>query len=169
MILQTQPNRASCLATAFAMCMDIPVQEIFDDLGHEGTEIAFTNLEVPRCFRGFHSMELMECAFRRGYAVLELTKEMHISHDDSTIKSYKSRFDILKYLANHCVVMTNSSHAVAWNKYSVYDPVGLVYPDRTILGVYHNHDIFYVFGKMEYMGYSQDQLFDLHINGMHDH
>lgn len=145
MNIQTQPNRASCLATSFAMCLDIPVQQIFNELGHDGTEIAFTNLEVPRCYRGFHSMELIELSFRLGVPVLELTKEMHISHDDVTIKSYKSRFDIFKYLANHKVVMTNSSHAVAWDKYSIYDPVGLVYSDRTILGVYRSYDIFYVF------------------------
>ena len=145
MKLQIQPNRASCLATAFAMCLDIDVGDIFKILGHDGTEIAFTNLEVPMCYRGFHSAELIHLAYiHSGKIILELPKSLDISHDYKDIKSFKPAYKIEKYLQND-IVMTNGHHAIAWDGRNVFDPNGKVYNDFSIKTLINDFDIFYIF------------------------
>jgi len=168
MNLIKQPNRASCLATAFAMCMGVDVEHVFKILGHDGTEIAFTNLEVPRCYRGFHSAELIWLANSRGFTVMELPKSLDISHDMKDIKSFKPFYSVKMYFEHHDIVLTNGHHAIAWDwrSKSIYDPMGKIYTDLAIDYLYNDFDIFYIFGSK---CQTSLELFDLHINGMHEH
>lgn len=69
MLLQKKPSRWSCLPVSFAMALNIPVQDIFDELGHDGGEILWLNLPEPTCRRSFHIQEMIEIALRRGFAV----------------------------------------------------------------------------------------------------
>jgi len=69
MILQRKPSRWSCLPVSFAMALDIPVEALFKELGHDGSLIMWPDLPEPACRRGFHIQEMIEIALRRGYAV----------------------------------------------------------------------------------------------------
>jgi hypothetical protein len=69
MEIQVQPNRWSCLPTAFAMVLDIPVSQIFDYLGHNGEAIVWPQLEEPRCRRSFHIQEMIDFCFSKKYSV----------------------------------------------------------------------------------------------------
>jgi hypothetical protein len=67
---QIQPNRWSCLPTAFAMAMNIPVGEILTYIGHDGSEIIWPDLPEPKCRRAFHPQEIIMFAFVRGWAAI---------------------------------------------------------------------------------------------------
>jgi len=67
---QIQPNRWSCLPTAFAMAMGEPVKDIMDYLGHDGSEIIWPDLPEPKCRRAFHPQEIVMFAFMRGWAAI---------------------------------------------------------------------------------------------------
>lgn len=58
--IQTQPNRWSCLPTAFAMGIGIPVKQIFDYLGHDGSEIIWPEFPEPKKRKAFHIQEMID-------------------------------------------------------------------------------------------------------------
>ena len=68
-MLQLKPNQWSCAITSLAMVLRVPVQELIDRLGHDGSQIVFPDLEEPMCRRGFHSQELMDLALQWGFIV----------------------------------------------------------------------------------------------------
>src|SRR5260221_108718 len=72
MNLQKQPNRWSCLPTAFAMVLDISVKEVITEIGHDGSEIVYPNLEEPKCRRAFHIQELIDFAISIGVSVVPI-------------------------------------------------------------------------------------------------
>ena len=65
MILQTKPNKWSCCPTAWAMALNIPVRELIERVGHDGSEIVHPGKNMP--FRGFHSQEMIKIALEFGY------------------------------------------------------------------------------------------------------
>jgi hypothetical protein len=69
MRLQRNPNRWSCLPTAFAIALDVPVAEVIKRIGHDGSEVAFRGQREPNCRRGFHIQECIEVALSLGIAV----------------------------------------------------------------------------------------------------
>jgi len=71
-MLQNKPNPWSCSVTAFAMAIDIPVQQLVEEVGHDGGERIFTHLPEPMCRRGFHSQELIRIAWMHGFACTPL-------------------------------------------------------------------------------------------------
>ena len=69
--LQHQPNRWSCMATAFAMALDIPVVEFINRIGHDGSEIVCP-ADEPGGRRGFHSQECITVALGFGLAATQI-------------------------------------------------------------------------------------------------
>ena len=70
--LQLKPNQWSCSVTAFAMALRFPVQQLIEELGHDGSEIIFPDLPEPMCRRGFHAQELILAAWRHDFACTPL-------------------------------------------------------------------------------------------------
>lgn len=66
---QTKPNRWSCSITAAAMALNIPVAQLIERLGHDGSEVVFPELPEPACRRGFHSQEIIHLAWGLGCTV----------------------------------------------------------------------------------------------------
>ena len=69
MRLQTKPNPWSCIGTAFAMALDIPVADFFGFVGHDGSDKAFPMLPDPMARRGLHIQECINASLKLGYAV----------------------------------------------------------------------------------------------------
>ena len=67
--LQRQPNRWSCLPTAFAIAFDTPAEVFIEHIGHDGSEIMWPQLKEPMRRRGFHVQECIDVATRAGFAV----------------------------------------------------------------------------------------------------
>lgn len=143
MELQRQPNGWSCLPTAFAMALDIPVEKLLRELGHDGSLVVFPEFRDPYCRRGFHPQELVELCYRRHKHVIEFQAcptlvpptiagvrcrpEMAIYTQEET----QSRMDFLlkrKGVLTGDTRLGKPNHAVAWNGEIIYDPNGSTYP-----------------------------------------
>ncbi len=130
--VQRQPNEWSCLPTAFAIVLNIPVEEIIKDIGHGGSDIVFPDLEEPYCRRSFHIQELIDICLRRNIGVTAIEHEPVSEAKGLLYKPpmYSRRMDY--YLINHIGVLTGlsasgNSHAVAWSGEKIFDPNGSTY------------------------------------------
>ena len=130
---QRKPNAWSCAITALAMTLDIPVEDVVAEAGHDGGEIIFPLLEEPKCRKGFHLQELIMIAWRHGYAMtpielfpLILATDHSKTHKvwDQTEATYRARFmagvnlypGILEGRNKRC------HHAVYNHRGQIYDP-----------------------------------------------
>lgn len=130
--LQLQPNEWSCLPTAFAMVLDIPVEKVIEDIGHDGSEIIFPDLSEPYCRRSFHIQELMDVCMLCNIGVISIEREPVSEAQGKLYKLpvYIKRMDY--YLVNYIGVLTGAAqsgypHAVAWDGSRVLDPNGMTY------------------------------------------
>lgn len=67
--LQLKPNPWSCAITSLAMVLQRPVEQLIEEIGHDGSEIIFPGLDEPMQRRGFHSQELIHLAWQHGFSV----------------------------------------------------------------------------------------------------
>ena len=133
MILQKQPNRASCLLTSFAMAIGVPVGDLTKSLGFDGTEIIFPELPIPSCYRGHHEQECLHACMKLGYYFSSHEMESVGGHDLEQHYKTEVPWDWSVILESNCVMagehISGSSHAVAWNaeEQKIYDPNGSMY------------------------------------------
>jgi len=127
------PN--SCVPTAFAMAIDMPIVQMLAEIGHQGDAIVWPGLPDPTCRRGFHVQECIDICVAHGkwpvhietcpasspYSRLPNANEMYAIPMD-----YQRRVE--KYLTDNICVIFGQKHAVAWNGMNVYDPQGKKYP-----------------------------------------
>lgn len=132
MRIQIQPNKWSCLPTAFAIATDISIAKVIRAVGHDGSEIIFPEYEEPYCRRSFHPQELMDMCLLKGFAVVPIEQQPTVMVKDRVhnVPIYSKRMDY--YLSNYTGVLTGISqtgkpHAVAWNGQRVLDPNGAEY------------------------------------------
>lgn len=139
MKLQASPNWWSCLPTAFAIALDTPVRQLFAEIGHDGSELVFPQLEEPYSRRAFSPQELIDPCLRRGYCPL-LVEAVPIYGDFEKGQLMEVSFPELygdrlaRYMLRFIGVLTgekdNNPHAVAWDRTSCYDPNGLIYSSK---------------------------------------
>jgi len=146
MRLQTKPNPWSCVGTAFAMVLDIPVSDLYGIVGHDGSEIAFPALPDPMARRGLHIQECIAACVKLGYAVtpIELfpvirptSANGHEPHEEDIVVFFGDdeaanwrRFEqtivtstgVLEGFGRRCL------HAVAYDRGMIFDPDGDEYP-----------------------------------------
>ena len=72
MLSQKNPNAWSCLPTAFASVLNVPVELMIAQIGHDGSEITHAGLPEPLKRRGFHPQECIEVCMRDGMAVTQI-------------------------------------------------------------------------------------------------
>lgn len=119
--LQKSPNQASCLPTSFAMVLGVPVAELLEQLGHNGTEIVSPQLSVPNCYRGFHVQELIFACLERGYAVTPFEPLPVLQLFEKSLPlSTPWWFERILSIRNG--ILLNDHHAVAWSHGLIYDP-----------------------------------------------
>jgi len=131
MRLQHQPNKWSCLPTAFAMATNRPVDRVISDIGHDGSEIIFPDLDEPYCRRGFHIQELVSVCMFHNTGVIQIELD-----PVSEAQGHLFKLPVCKrldyYLVNYNGVlvgtgMSGTPHAVAWDGLNILDPNGLQY------------------------------------------
>lgn len=145
MELQRQPNRWSCLPTAFAMCFDIPVTEVIIALKHDGSAIIRSDKPEPYKRRGFHPQELILYGLQKRFAVIPIDILGLALTDGETITPIEQDIDEMNRIINsHIGVMTGYTkpeykpHAVAWDGDTIYDPNGTFYgPDRFQIATFY--------------------------------
>ncbi len=149
MTLQLQPNSWSCLATAFAMALDVNVADLIKDLGHDGSEILFPEINGRR---GHHIQELLDYCLANGVRVITIDALPLSKYHGTESKQYMSNEDIngrmATYLQDYYGVLAGSAnggnHAVAWNGKEIYNPSGIIESDFEHLEIMH----FFIIGKL---------------------
>jgi len=138
MKLQKQPNNWSCLPTAFAMALDIDVEQLIKLIGHDGSEIWFPNQkEEHHKKRAFNPSEIMMTVLKMGRYVTPVVAQYEISpvENGEARQIITPQSEIIQIMNNHCGVLTGyirgRRHAVAWDGNMIFDPNGSKY-ERTL-------------------------------------
>jgi hypothetical protein len=66
------PNGWSCLPTAFATAIRVPLNDVLTFVGHDGSEIIYDHLSDPDSRRGFHYQEMIKMCLKLGKAVTRI-------------------------------------------------------------------------------------------------
>ena len=121
---QCQPNEASCLLTSVAMLWGVRVEYLMSLLKHDGTEIIFPDLTVPRCYRGFNMDEIMYLAWLREHVIYVFNREVIVGHDEVCTRTLIGPMLWKTLIENNDCVILNDSHAFAWDykKKILHDP-----------------------------------------------
>lgn len=138
MIIQPAPNRWSCTPAAFATATDLPVQQLIDFIGHDGSEIIYPDLPEPYCRRGFLAAEVTRVLWYYGWVAGVLEKSaLHISgpEDDIRVQTLSVWAGLESIMRDQIGVFggvslhgSNVPHTVAWDGHDCYDPKGFIYP-----------------------------------------
>jgi hypothetical protein len=137
MELYLQPNLWSCLPTSFGMILGLTPKEMFEAIGHDGSEIVWPQVDDPSCRRAFHIQECIIVALQQMMFPVEIEVESYATLDDYSVEPFKLpyRDDIfeeqLKLISGVLLGRDHRDkpHAVAWNRQEqmIYDPVGYKY------------------------------------------
>lgn len=134
MKLQLQPSRWSCIPTAISMVLDIPVAQIFRDLGHDGSQILWPNQPEPLRRKGFHIEEMQYVC--RLYGVVLAPFVFRIEYAPNLIGAIRlGDTHLIEFSKFHDVLAEyqgvllgrypgGGNHAVAWDATRIYDPAG---------------------------------------------
>lgn len=123
------------------LLQEIPLH-LIDEIGHDGMVIPdrWKHLTPPDCFLGHHIQEIVDCFFRRGYALSMIepnpghVQQINFSQRDaeSSVEGFfttaQQKTRIQRYLKNPAIIILKG-HAVAWDGERVYDPNGRIYED----------------------------------------
>lgn len=152
MSLQLQPSRHSCLATAFAMALDINVDDLIHDLGHDGSRLLFPELG-PFGVCGHHIQELLDYCLRNGIKVVTIDalplSKYRGTEDRYYMSEEQTNERMAHYIENYYGVLAGSTlngvnHAVAWNGQDIYNPSGIVEKNFEHIQIMH----FFIVGKL---------------------
>lgn len=125
---QKQPNDVTCIPTSLAMCLGVSVQSIISDLGHDGMEVVNPEEEGLGKYKFFHPQEIIDVAYKRGFALVIIEKFPLIEHPDLNRSPHnvyaEPRTRFLEYIKRFSGILLDANHAVAWDAKSrtVFDP-----------------------------------------------
>jgi hypothetical protein len=136
MELQWNPNSWSCLPTAFAMVIGMPVSEFIELVGHDGSTEPWDGYKI-----GFHEQECIDIADSLGWYCTPIQRyPTIIPCAVPPMEPVTIHFSIGNELrfANHLntngvflggILNTGIGHAVAWDSENqlIYDPRGMVF------------------------------------------
>src|SRR5690348_4650158 len=129
---QISPNRWSCLATAFAIGLNVDVEKLIEMIGHDGSEI-INDLKEPYNRRAFHPQEFVLICLKHNIAVIPVEKHLTCLVP-GTEQQFSLRLNnpISKLTLRHDGVIVGNwgqcSHAAYLHNGTVYDPAGKRYP-----------------------------------------
>jgi hypothetical protein len=121
------------------MAMDMSLESLLEQIGHDGSAIVFPWLTEPKCRRGFHIQEMIHVATLRGLSVTPYEIVPAIASADATSQikvlidgSHEKRLATFNSIVNtNRGVITGQGlscqHAVAFDCGRIYDPEGREY------------------------------------------
>ena len=139
----------TCIIASLAMVWGCTFAEVVEELGHDGTALEFPDSAFPG--RGIHAQEVMDIAYRRGYAmtIIQLFPVHGPADGKGSRLAWKEADCLLRlkmYLCSHNSVLIGrndmgNTHAVAWDGLQVYDPAKGIYSiaDFTIKSIWQFH------------------------------
>jgi hypothetical protein len=125
--------------TSFSIAIDIPLAEMLEAIGHDGSQIIHHDLPEPRCRRAFHPQECLQVLDALGYAATPFEAISILQVDDQHQIELNWTHDFENHL-HDCdgVIMgqgLNNRHAVAWVNQTVFDPNGYTYDYTDLVGM----------------------------------
>lgn len=121
MLIQTQPNSWSCFPTAFAMVLDMDVQDLIAQIGHNGSAILWPSLPYPLCCKGWHYQEIIKACLELGKLVSHFEREVE-SAPGPNVEPHTIYTDLGEYTFNTKGVVGITSHALAYDNNKFYNP-----------------------------------------------
>jgi len=126
----------TCMLTSLAMLLDISVEDIIKELGHDGLSIWWPENRGCKRYRGINIQEAIDCVVRRRRGLMPIhLYPMNAPDVNSTPKSIypeavaTARFlrlidgrPGLLFVENH----SGNRHCCAWDGELVYDPLGAI-------------------------------------------
>lgn len=114
------------------MILDIPVADLLQELGHNGTAVWWPEAVGFKRQRGFHIQEMIDVCWKKGFSVTLIEHGPTAQPDEHyEPKLYTTEETLMQrmqgYLDNNIGVITTGSHAVAWDGKQIYDPGGSIY------------------------------------------
>ena len=143
MKLQKQPNRWSCLPTSFAILLNIDVSNIFDFLGHDGSDILWPDLDDPYCRRSFHLQEMVNYCLSTNHCVTTVTPKLGLVPSGSDDVHVYENILFPHYLHYYNGVMSgvtelDKPHAVVRYSREIFDPTsGELLEGEFSVNLYH--------------------------------
>jgi hypothetical protein len=138
MELLLQSDEWSCLPTAFAMTLGILPKEIYEFIGHDGSEVIWPELDEPYCRRSFSIEEMLDYCIATVYYPVQLSPNPAYCPEqtDRLFQPFlepEARF--AHYLEVKPAVLlgigkdSGHPHAVAWchKEQLIFDPSGEKY------------------------------------------
>lgn len=136
MQLQIKPTPWSCLATSFAMALDIPLEKFFEYVGHDGSRIV-TSLPEPGNRAGIHVQEAIDVCWLLGRTATPfelMPQSINRPGDPARLISFgepfpnENWFRFNTHLASGRGVLECQGrkwgHAVAFDRGRIFDPDG---------------------------------------------
>ncbi len=133
MRIQQSPNVWSCLPTACATVLGIPVQDFIRHTGQDGGQIVWPGLLEPSRRRGFHIQECIDVLLRAGYAVTPFevfpriapafsVPALTILYQGSESAAFRRFRDFIRSGVGIITGHSNTSgHAVAYDHGEIFD------------------------------------------------
>jgi hypothetical protein len=138
-ILQRSPNNWSCLPTSFAMVLGVPVKDVIEMCGHDGSQYWWVptpehpnSIPEPYGRRGFHIQEMIWVAYQLGYSVtpFEGRPQSKCWFRESCIELSLDETRMKIVLVNNGVLtgmtLEGQRHAIAYIRHRAYDPSGRI-------------------------------------------
>jgi hypothetical protein len=128
--LQRNPNAWSCTLAAYAMALNLELDQLISKIGHDGSQILWPHLPDPMCRRGFHPQEFNLIARDMGYHPCMWERVPTFAPSEGVAPQYINeniRFWGLAISSQLGVIFgtvrdTGVGHAAATYNGSVYDP-----------------------------------------------
>ena len=126
MRIQIQPNRWSCLPTAFAIVCDMHVEELIRKIGHDGSSIKYKD-DRPQI--GFNIQEIIQTLCDR-FHITEVC-ELDLNYNTTNTLNINRKIKELMETRSGVIAVEqpgNFDHVLAWdhNSKKVIDPKGKV-------------------------------------------
>lgn len=130
-----QPNRWSCLPTALAMLANVSLNDIFEKITHDGSEIIFPDLDEPIKRRSFSIEEIHYITPFYGFVlvpyspgILYIPTKKHSK--EILFPAFEDKLNERDGLIFGTPVGRSLGHVVTWSAHEglVYDPNGTKYP-----------------------------------------
>lgn len=116
------------------MVLDHDIEEIINDIGHDGSEVVWPNQKDPLKRRGFHPQELCLYTLKSGYMLGQFDLAPICAPDlnevpytlrgmGEHVATLMQRYEGLLFGIGAKGMM----HCVAWDREEIFDPNGTVY------------------------------------------
>jgi len=122
MELQKQSEVYGCVLTSVAMCMDIQVSDLRNQIDHDPHEVTWPNAIGPRKYRGIQIEDLLPVIYKKGYWAMPFFAKTYIN---GKVIDIPICYEALSHTG--IFMYAESQHVVAWDGKQIYDPSGLIY------------------------------------------